>query len=326
MTEIMSVRRNEYSFIWAFLSGFAMIVAMKLTAPWHPVLVGVAASAAGIAIMVLYAIQQKRARPENEHPRLGDEIYYLGLLYTLTSLCAALVMLFLLDDGIPYLRQGQSLTLEKRTDEMIGSFGIALLTTIAGIVIRVVLQGRESTRQATTIRIPHAEVSPKRQTRARSAEVEGLTIDLERYAYELRRQLQNSTNAFVSHANQAILQARTVHGHMDEMMREFHDGLEEKVRTGLERMEVIYVTIAARAEEALKATEGQQERIQYALEKLDAQVRGMDESIERIRIGSGGVAENLRAVATQAKGKHAGVRGGRPGGCRRSRRPNGRDR
>lgn len=301
VTESVSVRRNEYSFVWAFLGGFVVIFAMKVMVAWHPIVVGIAASASGIAIMVLYVAQQRRARPENEHPRLGDEVYYLGLLYTLTSLCAALVMLFLLDDGIPFLGQGRLLTLEQRTDEMIGSFGIALLTTIAGIVIRMTLQGRESASQATIIRIPHAGASPERETRARSAEVEGLTVDLERYAYELRRQLQNSTNAFVSHANQAILQARTVHGHMDEMMREFHNGLEEKARTGLERMEAIYMTIAARAEEALKRTEAQQESVQYALEKLDAQVRSMDESIERIRVGSGEVAENLGAVGTQAK-------------------------
>ena len=54
-------------------------------------------------------------------------------------------------------------------------------------------------------------------------EIEGVTVDLERYAYELRRQLQNSTNAFASHANQTILQAQTTQAHMQD----FHAGLEE---------------------------------------------------------------------------------------------------
>ena len=81
---------------------------------------------------MLYTAHQKRARPENEHSRLGDEVYYLGLLYTLTSLCAALVTLFLLDEWSRIFGGEVKLTLEQRTDEMIGSFGIALLTTIAG--------------------------------------------------------------------------------------------------------------------------------------------------------------------------------------------------
>ena len=319
MTESVSVRGNAHSFVWAFLGGFAVIwamkiVAMKQTPPWPPVIVGIAASAAGIAIMLLYVARQRRSRPENDHPRLGDEVYYLGLLYTLTSLCVALVMLFLFDDGVPSSDPGRLLTenLAQRTDEMIGSFGIALLTTIAGIVIRMTLQGREAGGQATIIRIPRAGAPAERQGGVRSPGVEGLDVDLERFAYELRRQLQNSTNAFVSHANQAILQARTVHAHMDEMMREFHDGLEEKAQAELVRMEAIYMAIAGRAEEALNRTEAQHERVQYTLEKLDEQVRSMDASIERIRVGSGEVAENLGAVGTQAKASmQAFAEGGR---------------
>ena len=75
VTESVSVRRKEYSFVWAFLGGFVVIFVMKAIAPWHPIVVGIAASASSIAIMVLYVAQQRRALPENEHPRLGDEVY-----------------------------------------------------------------------------------------------------------------------------------------------------------------------------------------------------------------------------------------------------------
>ena len=93
---------------------------------------------------------------------------------------------------------------------MIGSFGIALLTTMAGIVMRVPLQRRAMEGQTTVIRIPHST----REAGSGMVEVEGVTVDLERYAYELRKQLQTSSNAFASHANQAILQAKTTHAHM----------------------------------------------------------------------------------------------------------------
>ncbi len=276
---VFNVFKTEHAFEWAFGIGFVIISAAKLVSRGQPILGGIVAALFGIAIMLWYRSSQSRIRPESEHPRLGDEVYYLGLLYTLTSLCAALVSLFLLLGG--------EHTLEERTDEMIGSFGIALLTTMAGIVIRMTLQRHGTDSQETIIRIP--------------TEIEGVTVDLERYAFELRRQLQNSTNAFASHANQAILQAKTTHAHMDEMMQSFHDGLEEKAKAGLENLHVIYNAVAEKADEARQRTKEQWAGIQSALEKLEAQVKNMDESIERIQIGSGETAENLEAIGAQAK-------------------------
>ena len=302
VTENATVRKAGYEFVWAFLAGFVLIFAAKLFAPGHPVDVGVATSIVAVAVMVLYMAHQKRARPASEHPRLGDEVYYLGLLYTLTSLCAALMTLFLFDEGSRLLGGEERAALEQRTDELIGSFGIALLTTIAGIVMRMTLQGRVLESPATIIRIPHTGERVGREGGGtRTVEIEGVTVDLERYAYELRKQLQNATNAFTTHTNQAILQARTVHAHMDEMMQTFHDGLEEKARSELERMESIYTTLAGKVEEALKRTESQQARVQGVLETLESHVRMMDESIERIRAGSGETAENLGAIGVQAK-------------------------
>ena len=302
VTDKTRVRKMKHAFEWAFGLGFVAIFAAKLGVLGQPPIVeGIVASAVGIVIMMLYVAHQKRDRPESEQPRLGDEVYYLGLLYTLTSLCAALVSLYLLDGG-------EQQTLVDRTDEMIGSFGIALLTTMAGVVMRMPLQRRGTDAQATIIRIPHTGARIEREPgggrtgpAGGSVEIEGVTVDLERYAHELRRQLQTSTNAFASHANQAILQARTVHAHMDEMMQAFHDGLEKKAKAELESLEALYKAIAARAEEVMKRTETQQAAVQSALEKLEAQVKGMDESIERIRTGSGEVAENLRSVGAQAK-------------------------
>ena len=289
VTEKARVFKTEHAFEWAFGIGFVLIAVAKLIAQGQPILGGGIASALGIAIMSLYRINQSRIRPKSEQPRLGDEVYYLGLLYTLTSLCAALVSLFLLFGG--------EQTLEERTDEMIGSFGIALLTTMAGIVMRMTLQRGGMERQETIIRIPHSASDSS----GGGVEIEGVTVDLERYAYELRRQLQNSTNAFAAHANQAILQAKTIHAHTDEMMQAFHDGLEKKAKAELESLKAIYESVAEKAEEARSRTEAQQEGIQSALERLEAQVKSMDDSIERIRVGSGETAENLGAIASQAK-------------------------
>jgi len=294
------VRKAGYEFVWAFLAGFVLIFAMKWSAPWDAIYVGIATSIIAVIIMALYLVHQKRTRPEHDHPRLGDEIYYLGLLYTFTSLCAALITLYLLGEGNS--TPGGDERGDPRINELIGSFGIALLTTIAGIVMRMTLQGGASESPATIIRIPHTVERVEREGgRMRTVGIEGVTVDLERHAYELRRQLQNATNAFTSHTNQAILQARTVHAHMEEMMRAFHGGLEEKAKSGLERMESIYTTLAGKAEEALERIESQQARFQSVLETLESHAGVMGESIERIRTGSGETAENLGAIGAQAK-------------------------
>ncbi len=288
VTRNVRIFKTENAFIWAFAIGIVMISVAKLIAKGHPIPGGFIASGLGIMVMWRYQSVQKRIHPDSEQPRLGDEIYYLGLLYTLTSLCAALVSLFLVFGG--------EQTLEERTDEMIGSFGIALFTTMAGIVMRVNLQRHSTERRATIIRIPHSPGDPD----GGDGKIKGVMIDLERYAYELRRQLQNSTNAFASHANQAILQAKTIHGHMDEMMQTFHHGLEEKANTQLKSLKTIYNDVAKKAEEAKDRTAAQQAGIRNALEKLETQVKAMDASIERIRVGSGATAENLEAIGTQA--------------------------
>ena len=180
---------------------------------------------------------------------------------------------------------------------MIGSFGIALLTTMAGVVMRVNLQRDYTERPETIIRIPH----PMDADVEGGTKIDGFTADLERYAFELRRQLLNSTNAFASHTNQAILQAKTIHRHMDDMMQAFHSGLEEKANAQLESLKAIYDDVAKKAEVAEQRTASQQAGIQNALEKLETQVRSMDESIERIRTGSRDTAGNLETVGVQAK-------------------------
>lgn len=60
-----------------------------------------------------------------------DNVYYLGLLFTLLSLVYSLVTLFLLDsDGTDRAEQ---------ISDLIGSFGIALISTILGILFRILL-------------------------------------------------------------------------------------------------------------------------------------------------------------------------------------------
>ena len=279
VNDVSGVFRSQNAFVWAFSIGLVLICLTKLIGQEQPIWGGFIASLFGIGVMWFYLREQKATRPESEQSRLGDEIYYIGLLYTLTSLCAALVVLFLMDSA--------TRSLEERTDEMIGSFGIALLTTMAGIVMRMTLQRHSEEEHETVIRI--------------SSDTKGVSIDLERHAYELRRQLQNSTNAFASHTNTTILQAKTIHRHMDEMIEVFHKGLEEKAKVELESLNTIYRTIEEKKKEDEKTASAQRLSMQIVFEKLETQVSELNESIEQIRTNSDETANNLKAIAIQAQ-------------------------
>jgi len=63
-----------------------------------------------------------------------DNCYYMGLLFTLVSLIYSLIALFLLNVG------GD---VAERTNNLIGSFGIALFSTFAGILFRILLLQQE---------------------------------------------------------------------------------------------------------------------------------------------------------------------------------------
>jgi hypothetical protein len=97
--------------------GFASIIALKLK-QFSPESVSIFAVILMLAYgSIAYRIPLVRLRLD----RLGDNFYYLGFIYTLASLSAALLE----------LRSGID------TRAILGAFGIALVTTIAGIAGRV---------------------------------------------------------------------------------------------------------------------------------------------------------------------------------------------
>jgi len=98
--------------------GFATIIALKVK-QFSPESVSVFA----VALMLIYgSIAYRMPLVRLRLDRLGDNIYYLGFIYTLASLSAALVE----------LRSGID------SSAILGAFGIALVTTIVGIAGRVI--------------------------------------------------------------------------------------------------------------------------------------------------------------------------------------------
>ena len=106
-------------------AGFVVIFGAK-TSLWYFGLRGdysVVIAFGAAALMVLYGYLAYRMPTVRLRPdRLGDNFYYLGFVFTLASMSSALVQL-----------QGG-----REIESLIGSFGIALFSTILGIAGRVV--------------------------------------------------------------------------------------------------------------------------------------------------------------------------------------------
>ncbi|WP_441252104.1 hypothetical protein AB8A28_09220 [Tardiphaga sp. 71_E8_N1_1] len=106
-------------FVIVAVGGFAGILLSKLNGANANVV-----AIAAVVSMLLYGVAAFQIRRVRMRPdRLGDNFYYLGFIYTLASLSAALMQ----------IQINRALSV----DYLLGSFGIALFTTIVGVAGRV---------------------------------------------------------------------------------------------------------------------------------------------------------------------------------------------
>ena len=164
--------------------------------------------AAGFAVLVMCLHAYSR-RAEADQERLADDTYYLGLLFTLVSLIYALVVLFLLD---------QEGDLTSRTNNLIGSFGIGLLSTLAGILGRIWLQGKGS-----------------EQTSSPGTELDAFRQDLEEPVRELRRQVREAANAMSHFTRITLSEADQTRTHMKRVVDRYHRDLQQSAEQALKK-------------------------------------------------------------------------------------------
>lgn len=110
-------------FLFFAAAGFGGVLALKLTATN-----ALASALTAVSLIIAYAVLTWRIPHYRLHPdRLGENCYYLGFLYTLASLSAALIVIEQAGEA------GRAMAIER----IIGDFGIALFSTIAGVALRV---------------------------------------------------------------------------------------------------------------------------------------------------------------------------------------------
>lgn len=143
---------DKWEFFIALLVGGGAIAALRLWgwfgAPKDAAIISIhwtawAAIVFAIATIVAYAFYAWRT-PQSDVgiDQAADNAYYLGLVFTLLSLVFALLQVSgLLDIRTTYSESSER---PKLVLDLLPDFGLALLSTIAGIIARVVLQQRRS--------------------------------------------------------------------------------------------------------------------------------------------------------------------------------------
>ena len=190
----------------AFVGGLGLIVAVRWAAPG----LDGAIFAAVLAVLVVVLLGIHHWHRREDRGRAGDELYYLGLLLTLCSLIHTLVTLFLTE-----ARHSS-----ERIEQLVGNFGIALVSTVAGILGRIVLQSKEPT--PPTVPGPfRSDEEPSGTNAVRQAQTEALAL-----LPELRHQLREATDAFAHFTRVTLDHGNHVKAHTEQLAQDFNEHIE----------------------------------------------------------------------------------------------------
>ena len=209
-------------FFVALGAGFVLICLLKLILPnlLGGFIVAVLLGLILIGVIALYK-QDEVINPL----RAGDNVYYLGLLYTLISLGYVLVALFLVDPG------GDS---SEKIDELVGSFGIALSSTLFGIIGRIYLHNlqKDDEDDSATKQTPQTpQALPLPAPEKEQEQLPAFSLD---EARQLRRQLREARDAMSHFTRTTISQAHQTREHTEQFIGDFTDTLERHAQRGRE--------------------------------------------------------------------------------------------
>ena len=222
-----------------------------------------------ICVGCLLAYWQHNRDKGGGHP---ENLYYMGLLFTLASLVYSLVVLFILPNVS---------AMDERINNLVGSFGIALISTFVGIWLRILMLQEQGGMEASA--------------GDELAKAENLFPDLHEAAFQLRMELTQTIsdmNAFRKAIKQASAEAvadtQNTHTIILKQIKDAHESLTQLVNTQTER-----------ARQALEATTRNTTEVEKSMRELSANISG---SGERMVVTLNSVAKELQAVGENTKG------------------------
>lgn len=205
-----------------------------------------------VLIMIAYAALMVSARLLRlRDDQAGDNLYYMGFLFTLTSLAVSL-----------YQFSG-----EGSADTIVRNFGIAIASTIAGIALRIFFNQmrRDPVEVEATARLELADAS-----RRVKRELDGTVLE---FAY-FRRMTQQSMGDALEEMKTMLSEMRhTMEGELEQMSGRISGPLEETSRKSGD-------TVGALADRIVETLDEVSERLVQQTENF---TRGAEASAEAMR-------------------------------------------
>jgi hypothetical protein len=229
-----------------FGGGFLLIVTLKVLGVNAVAVACLAVLAMLIYAVLAYRVPNIRMRPD----KLGDNLYYMGFVFTLASMSAALIQLHRSPNQI---------------DDIIGAFGIALFTTIAGIAGRV------------TILQMRTELEDVEETARRT---------LLEYARELRGQLSAAIDDLE-------IFRRGVRQALDERLRESIDAHQRAIDRQLGTLEETGRSVIASVASSASASDELFKEMRAEIEASVIELQSMRKKLGAVRVPSDIIEKKL---------------------------------
>ena len=286
----MPKRANALWFFVALLGGGTGVWWAKtaVTNAWFAAMV---AAGVVLALTIYYMLNDEDA-PEEE----GDNVYYLGLLFTLVSLMFSLVELFGADTDAA--RSAENIR------DLLKNFGIALTSTVVGIAGRIAVQNWQRTGSAGRPEFAEDAVVPALPPAGATSR------DFERFNRHLlgriARDLTQGANALArfhrivrSHASDSEDYLRNHSESLKQESAAFKDTLQRNAETFAQELksqaENTLDTVGGSLSAAAKQAEALLDRLQSAHDGYLTEVRETTSSFhDEIRSASGQSLDILR--------------------------------
>jgi hypothetical protein len=268
-----SVTRIRGSLDWilfvAFLvPGFLLIFFLKQFGVDAIVVAGIAAGSIVVYGVLAYFLPSVRVRPD----RLGDNVYYMGFVFTLASMSAAI-----LD-----LQSGANIT------ALIGGFGIALFSTIVGVAGRVLLLQMRTEVEDIEELVRRDLIDQAGKLRG---QLSAAVHDLEIFRLGVQHSLEQRLNeAFAAHEASLEQQLRK----LDSLTEEVTENIQKSFRAN-ETSSANLREAATESADALRALVKRFGQINPASDLIDKKLAGTMARVEKV------IAEFERAATSAAE-------------------------
>jgi methyl-accepting chemotaxis protein len=268
----------------AYVSGLLLYIYLHFFSSSSQILI----TAIIVSIIVLYAVLVSVIPAVKvRRDQAGDNAYYLGLLFTLSSMAIALYEY----GAVEVVREGAGLSSDA-AQAVISNFGIALFSTIFGILVRVVLHQMRIDPVEVEAETRYELAEAARKTRSR---IEQLTMDLAQFHESVRQRSSDVVEELSAQARQTITSLRE---ELEKSNREMVSSIGELHGQILVSTRELTGKILETANEAQKAME--------KLKSVQGPPSQLADSLQRIEELTGRISDRTKetALSFEQSAKH----------------------